>query len=151
MSDTRSSHHGATPARSWRRTVADALALAQSAVELDTTKSDPAGALLAYTESVQRLRSIRARLERHGAHAEARQLAAICNGYTERMRRLSVASAVPPPPYEYQPSQSPFGGDCSSPVLASAFPIGIPPPAYTVEPSHTLPEEKITGYPLAWV
>ena len=77
MSETRSSHHGATPTRSWRRTVADALALAQSAVELDTTKRDPAGALLAYTESVQRLRSIRARLERHGAHAEARQLAAI--------------------------------------------------------------------------
>lgn len=78
MSDTRSSsHHNAPTTRSWRRTVADALALAQSAVELDTTKTDPAGALLAYTESVQRLRSIRARLERHGAHAEARQLAAI--------------------------------------------------------------------------
>jgi hypothetical protein len=57
--------------------VADALALAQSAVELDTTKTDRAGALLAYAESVQRLRSIRARLERHGAHAEARQLATI--------------------------------------------------------------------------
>lgn len=77
MSETHSLHRGATPARSWRRIVADALALAQSAVELDTTKTDRAGALLAYAESVQRLRSIRARLERHGAHAEARQLATI--------------------------------------------------------------------------
>ena len=76
MSQTHS-HRGVTHARSWRRIVADALALAQSAVELDTTKTDLAGALLAYTESVQRLRSIRARLERHGAHAEARQLAKI--------------------------------------------------------------------------
>jgi hypothetical protein len=77
MSETHSSYRGATPPRSWRRIVADALALAQSAVELDTTKTDRAGALLAYAESVQRLRSIRARLERHGAHAEARQLATI--------------------------------------------------------------------------
>lgn len=76
MSETHS-HRGATPTRSWRRIVADALALAQSAVELDTTKTDRAGALRAYAESVQRLRSIRARLERHGAHAEARQLATI--------------------------------------------------------------------------
>lgn len=35
------------------------------------------GALAAYTESVRRLRGILARLERHGAHAEASQLAAI--------------------------------------------------------------------------
>ncbi|KAN0142178.1 hypothetical protein V8E53_000640 [Lactarius tabidus] len=142
MSETRSSHRGATPARSWRRMVADALALAQSAVELDTTKTDRAGALLAYAESVQRLRSIRARLERHGAHAEARQLATICDRYTERMRQLSVVRAVPPPPYEYQPSQSPFGGDCSSQALPSAYPVDAPP-AYTTEPSHRPPQEKI--------
>ncbi|KAF8259914.1 hypothetical protein EI94DRAFT_1795956 [Lactarius quietus] len=143
MSETHSSHRDATSARSWRRTVADALALAQSAVDLDMTKTDPAGALLAYTESVQRLRSIRARLERHGARAQARQLAAICDGYTERMRRLSVACAVPPPPYEYQPSRSPCDGDCSSSlVLAPTFPIEAPP-AYTTEPSHRLPQEKI--------
>ena len=35
------------------------------------------GALAAYTESVRRLRGILARLERHGAHAEASRLAAI--------------------------------------------------------------------------
>ena len=63
--------------RSWRRTVADALALAQSAVELDSKDTDPMGALAAYTESVRRLRGILARLERHGAHAEVSQLAAI--------------------------------------------------------------------------
>ena len=63
--------------RSWRRTVADALALAQSAVELDAKDTDPLGALAAYTESVRRLRGILARLQRHGAHAEASQLAAI--------------------------------------------------------------------------
>lgn len=158
MSETHS-HRGATPARSWRRVVADALTLAQSAVELDTTKTDRVGALLAYTESVQRLRSIRARLERHGAHAEARQLAKIvrltfsrdylrsdqiqCDKYTERMRQLSVACTVPPPPYEYQPSQSPVGGDYY-PLLVSpsAYPIDAPP-AYTAEPSHRLPQEKI--------
>jgi hypothetical protein len=77
MSEARSSHRVATPAPSWRRTVADALALAQSAVELDATNMDPSGALVAYTESVRRLRSIRARLERHGAHTDARQLATI--------------------------------------------------------------------------
>jgi hypothetical protein len=142
MSETHSSYRGATPPRSWRRIVADALALAQSAVELDTTKTDRAGALLAYAESVQRLRSIRARLERHGAHAEARQLATICDRYTKRMRQLSVARAVPPPPYECQPSQSPFSGDCSSRVLPSAFPIDAPP-AYTAEPILRLPQEKL--------
>lgn len=74
--------------RSWRRTVADALALAQSAVELDSKDTDPLGALAAYTESVRRLRGILARLQRHGAHAEASQLAAI----------------VRPPPSCYHPS-----------------------------------------------
>lgn len=63
--------------RSWRRTVAHALALAQSAVELDSTNADPMGALDAYTKSVRQLRSILARLERHGAQSEASQLAAI--------------------------------------------------------------------------
>ncbi|KAH9177331.1 hypothetical protein EDB89DRAFT_2064935 [Lactarius sanguifluus] len=138
-------HRVATPTRSWRRTVADALALAQSAVELDTANTDPSGALFAYTESVRRLRIIRARLERHGAHIEARQLAAICDGYTERMRQLSVTCTVPPPPYEYQPSQSPFGSERSSSlVLGSAFPMGSAPPAYTAEPSHR-PQEKISS------
>ncbi|KAH8993143.1 hypothetical protein EDB92DRAFT_437514 [Lactarius akahatsu] len=120
-------HRVATPTRSWRRTVADALALAQSAVELDTANTDPSGALFAYTKSVRRLRTIRARLERHGAHVEARQLAAICDGYTERMRQLSVTCTVPPPPYEYQPSQSPFGSERS--VFADAgvrVPYGCP-------------------------
>ncbi|KAI9459873.1 hypothetical protein BJY52DRAFT_1186185 [Lactarius psammicola] len=147
MSEAHPSPRVATPARSWRRTVADALALAQSAVELDTTKTDPSGALLAYTESVRRLRSIRARLERHGALAEARQLATICDGYTERMRQLSVACAVPPPPYEYQPSQSPFGGDRSSSLMlgSTPFPIGAPP-AYTAESNHTPPQEKIFSH-----
>ncbi|KAH9952250.1 hypothetical protein BJV74DRAFT_892212 [Russula compacta] len=37
--------------RSWRRTVADAVALARSAVELDSKNTDPMGALVAYTES----------------------------------------------------------------------------------------------------
>ncbi|KAI9435555.1 hypothetical protein H4582DRAFT_2079654 [Lactarius indigo] len=138
-------HRVATPTRSWRRTVADALALAQSAVELDTANTDPSGALLAYTESVRRLRTIRARLERHGAHAEARQLAAICDGYTERMRQLSVSCTVPPPPYEYQSSRPQFGSDRSSSLmLESAFPMGAPP-AYTAEPSHgPPPQEKIS-------
>ena len=77
MSEARSLHRIQTPAPSWRRTVADALAMAQSAVELDATNMDPSGALVAYTESVRRLRSIRARLERHGALADARQLASI--------------------------------------------------------------------------
>ena len=63
--------------RSWRHTVAHALALAQSAVKLDSTNTDPMGALDAYTKSVRRLRGILARLERHGAHSEANQLAAI--------------------------------------------------------------------------
>ncbi len=35
------------------------------------------GALDAYTESVRHLRNILARLERHGAHSEASQLATI--------------------------------------------------------------------------
>ncbi len=77
MSEAHHSHRITTPARSWRRTVADALALAKSAVELDKTNTDPSGALVAYTESVRRLRSIRARLERHGAHTEASRLATI--------------------------------------------------------------------------
>ena len=63
--------------RSGRRTVADALALARSAVELDTRNTDPLGALVAYIESTRLIRRILARLERYGAHAETRQLAAI--------------------------------------------------------------------------
>ncbi|KAI9450287.1 hypothetical protein F5148DRAFT_1290923 [Russula earlei] len=89
-----------SPPRSWRRTVADALALAQSAVELDSKDTDPKGALAAYAESVRRLRCILARLERHGAYAEASQLSAISDGYSERMRLLCVACSVPPPPYD---------------------------------------------------
>jgi hypothetical protein len=71
------STNNSSQTRSWRRTVAHALALAQSAVELDSKNSDPMGALDAYTESVCLLRSILARLERHGAHSEASQLATI--------------------------------------------------------------------------
>ncbi|KAI0282239.1 hypothetical protein BC826DRAFT_1110911 [Russula brevipes] len=97
------SHRAGTPTRSWRRTVADAVALARSAVELDAKNTDPMGALAAYTESVRRLRDILARLERHGAHAEASRLAAISDGYSERMRLLCMACAIPPPPYEYSP------------------------------------------------
>ncbi|KAI0246595.1 hypothetical protein BJV78DRAFT_1253279 [Lactifluus subvellereus] len=67
----------ATQRRSWRRTVADALALARSAVELDARKTDPLGALAAYAKSMRHIRRIIVRLERYGAHAEARQLAAI--------------------------------------------------------------------------
>lgn len=63
--------------RSWRRTVAHAVALAKWAVELDSRNTDPMGALDAYTESVRHLRSILARLERHGAHSEASRLATI--------------------------------------------------------------------------
>ena len=63
--------------RSWRRTVADALALAQRAVELDSRNTDPMSALNEYTKSVRHLRSICARLERHGARLEASRLAAI--------------------------------------------------------------------------
>jgi hypothetical protein len=63
--------------RSWRHTVASALALAQSAVELDSTNADPMGALDGYTKSVRQLRGILARLERHGAHSEASRLATI--------------------------------------------------------------------------
>ncbi|KAI0274164.1 hypothetical protein BGY98DRAFT_995893 [Russula aff. rugulosa BPL654] len=87
--------------RSWRRTVAHALALAQSAVELDSTSADPMGALDGYTKSVRQLRRILVRLERHGAHSEASRLATICDSYCERMRVLSAACAVPPPPYDY--------------------------------------------------
>ncbi|KAH9953483.1 hypothetical protein BC827DRAFT_1273457 [Russula dissimulans] len=116
--------HSPTQTRSWRRTVADTLALAQSAVELDSNNTDPMGALAAYTESVRRLRGILARLERHGAYAEASQLAAISEGYSERMRLLCVACAIPPPPYEYDaPCES---NDHSDP--SSALPL--PPPAY---------------------
>lgn len=63
--------------RSWRRTVADALALARSAVELDTKNTDPLGALAAYMESTRRIRHIMVRLERYGVHTLAHQLAAI--------------------------------------------------------------------------
>jgi hypothetical protein len=63
--------------RSWRRTVTRAVALAQWAVELDSKNTDPMGALDAYMESVRHLRNILARLERHGAHSEASQLATI--------------------------------------------------------------------------
>lgn len=63
--------------RSWRRTVAHALALAQSAVELDSTNANPMGALDGYTKSVRQLRRILVRLERHGAHSEASRLATI--------------------------------------------------------------------------
>jgi hypothetical protein len=67
----------AKQSRSWRRIVADALALARSAVELDARKTDPLGALAAYSESTRHIRRIIVRLERYGAHAEARQLATI--------------------------------------------------------------------------
>ena len=78
MPPTTTTPRSPTPTtRSWRRTVADALALAQSAVELDSQNTDPMGALAAYAESVRRLRGILARLKRHGAYAEATQLAAI--------------------------------------------------------------------------
>ena len=63
--------------RSWRRTIAHAVALAQWAVELDSKNTDPIAALDAYTESVRHLRCILARLERHGAHSEASRLATI--------------------------------------------------------------------------
>lgn len=134
MSEAPFPHRVAGPTRSWRRTVADALAIAQSAVELDTTNTDPSGALDAYTESVRRLRSIRARLERHGAHAEARQLVTICDGYTERIRQLSAACAVPPPPYEYHSSRPPSSGGSVTPE--SAPPIGAPPAYTTAESSQ---------------
>lgn len=74
--------------RSWRRAVADAVALARMAVELDSKNTDPKGALAAYTESVRRLRSILARLKRHGAYAEAAQLVTIV--------RLSSPSSLRP-------------------------------------------------------
>ncbi|KAF8486912.1 hypothetical protein DFH94DRAFT_6642 [Russula ochroleuca] len=115
--------------RSWRRTVALAVALARRAVELDKKNTDPMGALAAYTESVRLLRSILARLERHGARSEASRLASINEGYCERMRLLCVACAVPPPPYDYLSSE-PNG--CSSLAPPSALP---PPPAYD-EPSY---------------
>jgi len=82
-------------------------------------------ALAAYTESVRRLRGILARLERHGAHAEASQLAAITAGYCERMRLLCVACAVPPPPYDHPPSDS---NDLS--LAQPAASESSPPPAY---------------------
>jgi hypothetical protein len=63
--------------RSWRRTVARAVASAKWAVELDSKNTDPMGALDAYMESVRHLRSILARLERHGVHSEATRLATI--------------------------------------------------------------------------
>ncbi|KAH9993081.1 hypothetical protein BJV77DRAFT_1067431 [Russula vinacea] len=112
---------------SWRRTVAHAVALARRAVELDMKNTDPMGALAAYTESVRLLRSILARLERHGACSEASQLASINEKYCERMRLLCVACAVPPPPYDDHPPSELNGS--SSPTLAppSALP---PPPAY---------------------
>jgi hypothetical protein len=113
--------------RSWRRTVADALAFAQSAVELDSKNTDPMGALVAYTESVRHLRRILARLERHGAHAEASRLAAIVRSpiffplirvepfFPFRVHRprdtpnvcaCCVDCAVPPPPYDCSSSES---------------------------------------------
>jgi hypothetical protein len=76
-----SAAHTITRRQSWRGTVADALALARSAVELDTRNTDPLGALLAYMESTRRIRRILARLERYGAHAESRQLAAIVRSF----------------------------------------------------------------------
>jgi len=106
--------------RSWRRTVAHAVALAQWAVELDLKNTDPTGALAAYTESVRLLRSILARVERHGAHSEASQLAIISEGYAERMRLLRLACAVPPPPYDDVPSE----------FLSPEPPTLPPPPAY---------------------
>ncbi len=76
--------------RSWRRTVAHALALAKRAVELDSENTDPMGALDAYIESVRRLRSIVARLERHGAHSEASHLATI----VRRRRRHALCAHI---------------------------------------------------------
>ena len=78
--------------RSWRRTVAHAVALAQWAVELDAKNTDPTGALAAYTESVRLLRSILARVERHGAHSEASQLAIIVRRLCHRP--LSIPSRI---------------------------------------------------------
>lgn len=102
-------------------------------------------ALAAYTESVRHLRGMLARLERHGAHAEASQLAAIVRspsytapdyalkfvmrvqtaGYSERMRLLCVACAVPPPPYDHPPSD-PNNRFLSQPAALES----PPPPAY---------------------
>ena len=143
--------------RSWRRTVARAVALAQWAVELDAKNTDPMGALAAYTESVRLLQSILARVERHGAHSEASQLSIIVRryppfrpipvlnahslmqseGYSERMRMLCVACAVPPPPYDPFPSEV---NDFSSP----APPTLPPPPAYE-EFSHTPRQTRATA------
>ena len=72
-----SKNRNSSQTRSWRRTVAHAVSLAQWAVELDSKNSDPMAALEAYTESVRHLRGILARLERHGAHAEVSRLATI--------------------------------------------------------------------------
>ncbi|KAI0297043.1 hypothetical protein B0F90DRAFT_990223 [Multifurca ochricompacta] len=123
MSESIPSPRVVSPTRSWRRTVADAVVLAQSAVELDSSNTNPLGALAAYTESVRRLRSIQARLERHGAHSDAGQLAAICEGYSERMRMLYAACKRPPPPYEYHDS----GRYSSPPGLPFRLPNGDPP------------------------
>jgi len=128
--------------RSWRRTITDALALAQSAVELDSNDTDPMGALVAYTESVRHLRRILARLERHGAHTEASHLAAITAGYSERMRLLCVVCAVPPPPYDCSSSESSHHSLSLSPppgLTAAAATALPPPPAYdecTLEPTR---------------
>jgi hypothetical protein len=67
--------------------------LAKWAVELDSRKTDPMGALDAYTESVRLLRSILARLERHGAHSEASRLATIvsCRPFLQPFMTRSTA------------------------------------------------------------
>ncbi|KAF8498239.1 hypothetical protein F5888DRAFT_233660 [Russula emetica] len=116
--------------RSWRSAVAHAVALAQWAVELDSKNTDPMGALDAYTVSVRHLRSILARLERHGARSKASRLATICESYCERMSLLCVVCAVPPPPYDHPSSE--FNG-CSE---SSRAPRTLPPPPAYDEFSH---------------
>ena len=133
--------------RSWRRTVAHPVALAQCAVELDSKNADPMAALDAYMESVRYLKCILARLRRHGAHLEASRLTTIVRrvtsnsnerlfanadgqseSYCERMRLLCVVCGVPPPPYDYPSSELNGRSSRALPTLPS-------PPAYE-EPSH---------------
>ncbi|KAI0261946.1 hypothetical protein BC834DRAFT_972349 [Gloeopeniophorella convolvens] len=138
MSQTTRSPRSASHARSWRSKVADALARARTAVELDSKNTDPEGALAAYADSVRRLRSILSRVERHGALNEASKLTAICDQYSERMRVLSVACNVPPPPYEDLSE----GGDRSSASASLIPPVPpLPPPAY-LESGLASPQEK---------
>ena len=73
--------------RSWRRTVAHAVALAQWAVELDSKNADPMAALDAYMESVRHLKSILARLKRYGAHLEASRLTTIVRRVTSNSNK----------------------------------------------------------------